>query len=367
MGGDEIKFVQEAFDTNWIAPLGPNVNGFESDIEHYNDIGNCAVLSSGTSAIHLALVLLGVEDNDEVLCSTFTFSATVNAIKYQRAIPVFIDSEEVTWNMSPELLEEAIKDRIKKGRKPKACIDVHLYGMPSQIDQIVAICRKYTIPLIEDAAEAIGAHYKGQKMGTFGDLGIYSFNGNKLITTSGGGALVSDNKEWIDKARYLATQARDPAPHYQHSEIGYNYRMSNICAGIGRGQMIVLDERINQRRAINRWYRELLAPYNFITFLSEPNKDYFSNYWLTTIIVNNNPKGITRETIRLGLEKDNIESRPLWKPMHLQPIFDSYPSYLDGTSDELFEKGLCLPSGSNLTRGEKDRIKTCLLGILNFK
>jgi dTDP-4-amino-4,6-dideoxygalactose transaminase len=365
MGGDEIKYVQEAFDTNWIAPLGPNVNGFENDIEEYNSIGNCAVLSSGTAAIHLALVLLGVKDEDEVLCSTFTFSATVNAIKYQRATPVFIDSELETWNISPGLLEEAIKDRINKGKKPKACIDVHLYGMPSQIEEIVAICKKYEIPLIEDAAEAIGASYKAQKMGTFGDLGIYSFNGNKLITTSGGGALVSDKKEWIDKARYLATQARDPAPHYQHSEIGYNYRMSNICAGIGRGQMMVLNERINQRRAINHWYKELLAPYEFITFLSEPNEDYFSNYWLTTIVVNDNPKGITRETIRLGLEEDNIESRPLWKPMHLQPVFESYPSYVDGTSEMLFANGLCLPSGSNLTEEQKHRIEIALLNLLN--
>jgi dTDP-4-amino-4,6-dideoxygalactose transaminase len=308
---------------------------------------------------------VGVEDNDEVLCSTFTFSATVNAIRYQRATPVFIDSELNTWNMSPDLLEEAIKDRISKGKKPKACIDVHLYGMPSQIEKIVTICKKYEISLIEDAAEAIGATYKGKKMGTFGDLGIYSFNGNKLITTSGGGALVSNNKDWISKARYLATQARDPAPHYQHSEIGYNYRMSNICAGIGRGQMMVLDERISQRRANNEWYKEMLAPFDYITFLSEPNGDYFSNYWLTTIVVHENEAGITRETIRLGLEKENIESRPLWKPMHLQPVFEDYPSYVDGTSEKLFDKGLCLPSGSNLTKEEKIRIKDALSAILS--
>ena len=364
MGGDELNFVQEAFDTNWIAPLGPNVNGFEKDIQEYNSIDNCAVLTSGTAAIHLALVLVGVKYNDEVLCSTFTFSATVNAIRYQRATPVFIDSELETWNMSPVLLEEAIKDRISKGKKPKACLDVHLYGMPSQIDRIVAICKKYEIPLIEDAAEAIGASFKGQKMGTFGDLGIYSFNGNKLITTSGGGALVSNNKEWIDKARYLATQARDPAPHYQHSEIGYNYRMSNICAGIGRGQMMVLDERVSQRRAINTWYKEILAPYDYISFLSEPTGDYFSNYWLTTIVVHENEAGITRETIRLGLNQENIESRPLWKPMHMQPVFESYPAYVDSTSEMLFDKGLCLPSGSNLTEEDKNRIQSALLKIL---
>ena len=365
MGDDEIKFIQEAFDTNWIAPLGPNVNGFEKDLQNYNDIDHCAVLTSGTAAIHLALVLLGVDGNDEVLCSTFTFSATVNAIRYQRATPIFIDSELETWNMSPLLLEEAIKERIANGKKPKACIDVHLYGMPSQIDKIVAVCKKYEIPLIEDAAEAIGATYKGKKMGTFGNLGIYSFNGNKLITTSGGGALVSKNKGWIDKARYLATQARDPAPHYQHSEIGYNYRMSNICAGIGRGQMIVLDERIGQRRAINKWYQKILKPYDYITFLSEPNEDYFSNHWLTTIVVNENEAGINREVIRLALEEENIESRPLWKPMHLQPVFEKYLSYLDGTSDFLFKKGLCLPSGSNLSQKEKERIYNTLLKILN--
>lgn len=365
MGGTEIDYINEAYQTNWIAPLGPNVNGFEKDLQDYNNIQHCAALSSGTAAIHLALILLGVKMNDEVLCSTFTFSATANAIRYQYANPIFIDSEKDTWNMDPVLLEQAILDRIEKGTKPKACIVVHLYGMPSKIANIVSICSKYDIPLIEDAAEALGATYKGQKMGTFGDLGIYSFNGNKIITTSGGGALVSSKKEWVDKTRFLATQARDQAPHYQHSEIGYNYRMSNICASIGRGQMEVLDERIAQRRSVNEWYRELLSQYEYISFLKEPSSDYFSNFWLTTIIVEENKNNISRETIRLGLEKENIESRPLWKPMHLQPVFENFPSYTNGTSDYLFENGLCLPSGSNLDEEQKDRIKNSLLKILN--
>lgn len=364
MGGTEQSFVQEAFDTNWIAPLGPNVNGLEEDLQKYNNVKHCAALSSGTAAIHLALILAGVEENDEVLCSSFTFSATTNAIYYQRAIPVFVDSERETWNMSPVLLEQAITDRIKNGKKPKVCLLVHLYGMPSQIHEIQAVCNKYDITLIEDAAESLGATYKGQKTGSFGSFGIYSFNGNKIITTSGGGALVSNDEVSITQARKLATQARDPAPHYQHSQIGYNYRMSNICAGIGRGQMEVLDKRVAQRRAINNWYREILAPYDLINFQTEPNEDYFSNYWLTAITVDNNPKKITRETIRLGLLKDNIESRPLWKPMHMQPVFKSYPAYTNGVSEGLFNRGLCLPSGSNLTEDEKERIKRGLLRIL---
>ncbi|MFT6783805.1 MAG: dTDP-4-amino-4,6-dideoxygalactose transaminase [Saprospiraceae bacterium] len=365
MGGQEMDFVNEAYNTNWIAPLGPNVNGLESDISSYNDITHCAALSSGTGAIHLALILLGVDIGDEVLCSSFTFSASANPIVYQKATPVFIDSEADTWNMCPVMLKEAIVERIEKGKRPKACILVHLYGMPSNLEDIVEVCSQYDIPIIEDSAEAIGSTYKGQKAGTFGTLGIYSFNGNKIITTSGGGALVSDNEGYIKEARNLATQARDEAPHYQHSKIGYNYRMSNICAGIGRGQMIVLDERVKQRRAMNQWYRDLLAPYSFISFQTEPNEDYFSNFWLTGITVAENKKGITRETIRLTLLEKNIESRPLWKPMHLQPIFDSYPAYTNGVSEDLFDRGLCLPSGSNLTLDEKERIQSALLRILN--
>ncbi len=365
MGGTEQRYVQEAFDTNWVAPLGANVNGLEVDLQEYNDIEHCAVLSSGTAALHLALVMLGVQEGDGVLCSTFTFSATTNAIRYQHAIPVFVDSERDTWNMCPVQLEEAIKGGMSKGKKPKACILVHLYGMPANIDAIMKLCEAYEIPLIEDAAESLGARYKGQKTGTFGEMGIFSFNGNKIITTSGGGALVSHSGEYVEKAKFLATQARDPAPHYQHSQIGYNYRMSNICAGIGRGQMEVLDQWIEYRRAMNLWYRDLLEPYPFISFHSEPSADYFSNFWLTCIEVSDNDKGITRESIRLGLLEDNIESRPLWKPMHMQPVFQDHPAYMNGVSETLFEKGLCLPSGSNLTEDDRNRIMRSLKRILD--
>lgn len=360
MGGTEEAFVKEAFDTNWIAPLGPNVNGFEDELEAYNGIAHCAALSTGTAALHLALINLGVEQNDEVLCSTFTFSATANAIAYQKAVPVFIDSEEDTWNMCPDTLERAIVDRQANGITPKACILVHLYGMPSKMDEILAVLCKYNIPLIEDAAEAIGATYKGQKMGTFGAQGVYSFNGNKIITTSGGGALVSNNENYILNARFLATQAKDEAPHYQHSHIGYNYRMSNIVAGIGRGQLQVLDEWVAKRRANNAWYHELLKPFDFIEVFQELDADFFSNHWLSCILVHPNEKGITQESIRLAMEVENIECRPLWKPMHMQPIFDKYPSYSNGVSEKLFELGLCLPSGSNLSNADKIRIKNTL-------
>lgn len=365
MGGNEIKYVKDAIDTNWVAPLGPNVNGFEDALAAYNGISNCAALSSGTAALHLALILLGVEQDDEVLCSTFTFSATVNAIAYQKAIPVFIDSEKETWNMCPVTLEKAIQDRITKGKKPKAVIIVHLYGMPSDMDSLTAVCSAHDIPIIEDSAEALGASYKGRKMGTFGVLGAYSFNGNKIITTSGGGALVSNNAEYISKATFLATQARDDASHYEHSHIGYNYRMSNILAGIGRGQLEVLDKHIALRRANNVWYQELFASYDFIEVFKEPCDDYFSNHWLSCIIVNPNSKGITRESIRLALAEENIECRPLWKPMHQQPVFQEYPSYLNGTSDYLFNVGLCLPSGSNLGNEDRKRIKEALLAVLS--
>ena len=364
MGGTEMNYVNEAYDTNWIAPLGPNVNNLEEALSSYSGMSHCAALSSGTAAIHLALIILGIKEGDEVLCSTFTFSASANPIVYQNASPIFVDSERDTWNMCPTQLERAIKDRIEKGKKPKACILVHLYGMPSNMEAITRICNEYEIPIIEDSAEALGASYKEQKMGSFGALAIYSFNGNKIITTSGGGALLSNNEEQITKARFLATQARDDAPHYEHSHIGFNYRMSNICAGIGRGQMEVLDKRVSQRRAMNKWYRELLAPFEYIKFQTEPSEDYFSNFWLTAIEIENNNKGITRETIRLAMLEDNIESRPLWKPMHLQPIFKSYPSYVNGVSEDLFNRGLCLPSGSNLTEEEKVRIKESLLSIM---
>ena len=356
MGGEEFNFVKEAFDTNWIAPLGPNVNGFEHDLETFTGTKYAAALSSGTAALHLALIMLGVEAGDEVICQSFTFSATANPIVYQGAIPVFIDSEAETWNMSPDLLERAIEDRIKKGKKPKAIIPVHLYGMPANMERIMAIASRYEIAVIEDAAEALGSKINGKLTGTFGQMGVISFNGNKIITTSGGGALISDHQNFIEKARFLATQARDAAPHYEHSQIGYNYRMSNICAGIGRGQMKVIRDRIKQRRKIYDTYVQNLSEIPSIKFLSEP-AGYFSNRWLTTILIDpETNNGINREVIRMSLEMENIESRPLWKPMHLQPIFESYPSFITGLSEQLFDNGLCLPSGSNLTTDEVQRV-----------
>ncbi len=350
--GEEQKYVKEAFDTNWIAPLGPNVNGLEQDICKYTGANACSVLSSGTAAIHLALILLGIEENDEVLCSSFTFSATVNPIRYQKAIPIFVDSEKDTWNMSPEILEEAIKDRITNYKKPKAILVVHLYGMPSKMDELMEISLKYNIPIIEDAAEAIGSTYKEKAMGTFGEIGIFSFNGNKIITTSSGGAMISNNVEYCKKATFLATQARDQAPHYQHTEIGYNYRMSNILAGIGRGQLEVLDDRVEARRKNFDFYKKELSEINDISFIEEPD-GFYTNRWLTTILTDSFE---TREKIRLTLEKENIESRPLWKPMHLQPVFQEYPMYSNDTSKDLFQRGLCLPSGSNLMKDELHRV-----------
>jgi len=367
MGGEEQKYIYEAFETNWIAPLGPNVGNFEVELADYLNIGYCTALVSGTSAIHLALIILGVEQADEVICQSFTFSATANPIAYLKATPVFIDSEPETWNMDPELLESAINERISKGKKPKAIIIVHLYGMPAKLDEILSIAAKYEVPVIEDAAEAVGSMYRNKYCGTFGIMGILSFNGNKIITTSGGGALISDNQEFIKKAHFLSTQARDNAPHYQHSHIGYNYRMSNIVAGIGRGQLEVLNERIEQRRANNRFYRDLLKDNDGITFLTEPENSR-SNYWLTTILVDPQLSNcVSREDIRLGMEKENIECRPLWKPMHLQPVFREAPAYINGFSEGAFNHGICLPSGSNLTESEKQRIADNLLCILNRK
>ncbi len=358
MGGTEQKYVQEAFDTNWIAPLGPNVKGFEQDLENYiGENKKTACLASGTSALHLALILSNVKDEDEVLCQSITFSASANPIVYQGAKPIFIDSEKDTWNMCPIALEEAIKDRIGKGKKPKAIIVVHLYGMPAKMDEISAIAKKYDITLIEDAAEALGSTYKGQKCGTFGDFGVLSFNGNKIITTSGGGALVCPNDEVKQKAIFLATQARDHAPHYEHSHIGYNYRMSNIVAGIGRGQMEILDKRIEQRRANHSFYKELFKDVDGVDILSEPSADYFSNHWLSAILINKDITGFSREDLRLRLLEDNIESRPLWKPMHMQPIFKNCKYYGSNVAETLFHDGLCLPSGSNLTNADRDRIK----------
>jgi dTDP-4-amino-4,6-dideoxygalactose transaminase len=353
MSGNEQSYVKEAFDTNWVAPLGPNVNGFENDLKSYlNEDVQVACLASGTSALHISLILLGVGHGDEVICQSKTFSASANPIVYQGASPVFIDSEKDTWNMCPEQLEIAIKDRIAKGKNLKAIISVHLYGMPYKIKEIHQIANKYNIPIVEDSAESLGSRYKGQNCGTFGDFSILSFNGNKIITTSGGGALVTKTPEQKQKAIFLATQARDNEPHYQHSHIGYNYRMSNIIAGIGRGQMTILDSHVSKRRSNHAFYVNALKDINEITFLHEPDA-YFSNRWLSCILLDSNS---TREGLRLALEKENIESRPLWKPMHQQPVFKDYPCYLNGVSDDLFERGLCLPSGSNLTESELDRV-----------
>lgn len=361
MGGTEQDFVSTAFETNWIAPLGPNVIEFETRIEKY--LGNdkhVAALSSGTAAIHLALVLLGVTQGDEVLCQTFTFSASANPIVYQGATPIFVDSEVETWNMCPTHLETAIKDRMAKGKKPKAIIAVHLYGMPCKIDAIRAVAATYEIPIVEDSAEALGSTYKGQKCGTFGDIGILSFNGNKIITTSGGGALVANTITGKEKAVFLATQARDEAPHYQHSHIGYNYRLSNICAGIGCGQMEVLDAHVALRREMNAFYSNLFANKEGVMVFKEPSSDYFSNHWLSCLTIDSTITGYTAEEVRLALAEDNIESRPLWKPMHMQPIFRDAPYYGSAIAENLFKTGLCLPSGSNLSAIDKQRINVAL-------
>jgi len=360
MGEREEAYVAEAFATNWIAPLGPHVNGFEEDLAQRVGVRAAAALSSGTAAIHLALILLEVGPGDVVLCQSMTFSASANPIKYQGATPVFIDSEPDTWNMDPPALEEAIVACQAKGRKPKAILPVHLYGMPAKMAEICRIAEKYEIPVVEDAAEALGSSTGGRGCGSFGQLGVLSFNGNKIITTSGGGALVSNDEAMIQQARFLATQARDAAPHYQHSQVGYNYRLSNVLAGIGRGQMEVLDERIAQRRANFERYRTFFQKWNTRGYdiqLQEEQPGQFSNRWLSCILVDpakNN--GLTRETIRLALEADNIEARPLWKPMHLQPVFQDCAFYGGRTAAHLFDIGLCLPSGSNLTEADFGRI-----------
>lgn len=357
MGGNEQHYIKEAFDTNWVAPLGPNVTGFEEDLEQFlSDEVQVVALSSGTAAIHLGLILLGVQAGDEVICQSFTFSASANPIRYLGATPVFIDSESETWNMCPNALEVAIVDRIKKGKKPKAIIPVHLYGMPYKVDEVRIVADKYGIPILEDSAEALGSTYKGKKCGTFGDIAALSFNGNKIITTSGGGALVSHSNTIKNKTLFLATQARDNAPHYQHSEIGYNYRLSNISAGIGRGQMEILEKHIGLRRAMNHFYSDIFKDLQHVKVFQEPTSDLFSNHWLTCIVINSALLGKTTEDLRIALSKENIESRPLWKPMHLQPIFEKYPYYGGNVSEQLFENGLCLPSSSNLTESDKNRI-----------
>ena len=361
MGGNEQNYVQEAFDTNWIAPLGPNVNAFEDAIGNY--LGNSmqvAALSSGTAAIHLALELLGVTYGDDVICQSFTFSASANPITYLGARPIFVDSERETWNISPVLLEQAIKDGLANGKKPKAIIAVHLYGMPYKVEEINEIASKYDIPVIEDSAEALGSTYKNRPCSSLGTIGILSFNGNKIITTSGGGALITKDGGLKKKAVFLATQARDNAPHYEHTHIGYNYRMSNVLAGIGRGQMEVIEDRVNSRRSNFEYYKSKLARLSEIEFLHEP-KGLKSNRWLSCILL---PSYDIREKIRLSLLEEDIESRPLWKPMHLQPVFLDCKSFVDGTSEDLFQRGLCLPSGSNLQQEDLDRVVEIILKVI---
>ncbi|MDH7446553.1 DegT/DnrJ/EryC1/StrS family aminotransferase [Aquimarina sp. 2201CG14-23] len=361
MGGTEQSYVKQAFDTNWVAPLGPNVDGFEKDIENYLGENNfVAALSSGTAALHLGLKLLGVTRGDEVLCQSMTFAASANPIVYLGAKPIFIDSEAQTWNICPEQLEIAIKDRISKGKKPKAIIAVHLYGMPYNVDAVHEIASEYKIPVLEDSAESLGSSYHGVKCGTFGDIAILSFNGNKIITTSGGGALIAKKPELKEKAIFLATQARDNAPHYEHTEIGHNYRMSNIIAGIGRGQMEVLDKHVNNRRNNFNFYKNNLGNSPEIKFLEEP-AGFHSNRWLTCIETTSYE---LREGLRLTLAKENIESRPLWKPMHRQPVFADCDAYLNGISDDLFDRGLCLPSGSNLEKEDLFRIVSVIKNVL---
>ena len=393
MSGHEMKFIQEAFDTNWVVPLGPNVNGFEKDLEQYMGQNKRVVaLSAGTAAVHLALIACGVGPGDEVIVQTFTFCASSHPITYLGATPVFVDSERETWNMSPELLEETIKDRIAKtGRKPKAIIPVYLYGMPGKIEELLDVASRYDIPVIEDAAEGFGSRYNGQMVGTFGRFGVLSFNGNKMITTSGGGALVCPDEESYNRIMYFATQARESYPYYQHTEIGYNYRMSNICAGIGRGQMMILDEHIKHHQHIAELYREAFKQVDGIEFHDNPDVKMSSNFWLNTITIapdvkvkgqENAYKTIVKgavggaagvvhqaltahtdcepndnvEAMRVCLDANNIESRPLWKPMHKQPVYKDAPAYINGVSESLFRQGLCLPSGPMVTDDEVARI-----------
>ncbi|MCO5268345.1 MAG: DegT/DnrJ/EryC1/StrS family aminotransferase [Brumimicrobium sp.] len=368
MGGHEQKYIQQAFDENWIAPLGPNVTGFEKDLETY--LGNekkVAALSAGTAAIHLGLIMANVQAGDFVICQSLTFSASANPILYQGANPVFVDSEVDTWNMDPASLKVAIEGTIQKhGVKPKAIVAVHLYGMPYKHKEIQEIALRYDIPIIEDAAEALGSHYHNQFCGTLGDFGVLSFNGNKIITTSGGGALVVNTKEEKDRVIYLSTQAREIAVHYQHVEVGYNYRMSNITAGIGRGQMEVLNDRVNSRRSNFEYYKKHISSIQGIEFCNEP-EGHYSNRWLTAILIHTEKTGFSREDLRIALEKENIESRPLWKPMHLQPVFEKYDYYGEKVAEELFNIGLCLPSGSNLTETQLQRIVNNIHELNNGK
>lgn len=365
--GFEQEYIQKALETNWITSGGPNVTDFENVLEEYLSADSFVTgLNSGTSAIHLALIMLGIKADDEVICQSMTFAASANPILYQNAIPVFIDSETDTWNLCPEALEEAIKDRIKKGKKPKAIITVHLYGNPYKVDEVHAIADRYQIPIIEDSAEALGSSYKGKKCGTFGTYGVFSFNGNKIITTSSGGALVTNSKQSKEKIIFYATQSKDKAVHYQHSEIGYNYRMSNICGGIGLGQIKILDHNISVRREMHSFYKEIFQNIDDVILFEITDDDYFSNYWLSTILINPG-ENISREKLILAFEKENIECRPLWKPMHLQPVFRNFPYYGKKNAEKLFQNGLCLPSGSNLNTEDKNRIKEVIKNFFSNK
>lgn len=351
MSGEEQKYIQEAFDTNWVVPLGPNVNGFEEDIKQFIGEGKEVVaLSAGTAAVHLALLACGVGAGDEVIVQSFTFCASAHPVTYLGATPVFVDSEADSWNMDPDLLEEAIKDRVAKtGRKPKAIIPVALYGMPYDCERILEIATRYDIPVIEDAAEGFGSRYRGQALGTFGRYGVLSFNGNKMITTSGGGALICPDEKAKREVMFYATQGREAYPYYQHEKIGYNYRMSNICAGIGLGQMTVLDEHVAHHRHVHELYERAFADVDGIELMSNPDNRFNANYWLCTLLIDKAVTGVDHEEVRVALDAKGIETRPLWKPMHLQPVFAGNPCYVDGTSEKLFERGLCIPAGPRVT------------------
>lgn len=361
MDGRELDYIRRAFEQNHIAPVGDQLNQFEDELARYTGAGHAAALSSGTAALHLALLISGIGEGDEVLCPTFTYAATLFPVRYQRATPILVDSEPETWNMDPQLLEDAIRDRLKRGGRPKAIIPVHLFGVPALMEEIMEVARKYELVVIEDAAESLGSKYRDQHTGTIADFGVLSFNGNKLITTSGGGALISDDQAGVEKARYLATQARDQQPYYHHREIGYNYRMSNVLAAIGRGQLEVIEERLKLRRRHFTAYRQALHSQPGISFPDEPAHT-FCNRWLTTVIINpQHTGGITREQLRSELEEQYIETRPLWKPMHQQPVFESCPFYSNGVSDRLYEQGLCLPSGSAMSEEARNKVITGLI------
>ena len=379
MSGNEMKYIQEAFDTNWVVPLGPNVNAFEEELEAFVGQGKKVVaLSAGTAAVHLAMIALGVGPGDDVICQSFTFAASCNPARYLGANPVFVDSEAATWNMDPNLLEEAIKDRIQKtGHKPKAIVPVYLYGMPAYIDDIISIAQKYDIPVLEDSAEAFGSRYKGQMTGTFGEYGVMSFNGNKMITTSGGGALICPNQEAKNKIMFYATQARENKPYYLHQEIGYNYRMSNVCAGIGRGQMTVAEDHIRHHQRIARMYAEAFDGHDIIRFHQQPETYMDANFWLSTITFetseNDKPlaSGMEVEPCEMvtramaALKQEGIESRPLWRPMHTQPVYKDAPAYVNGISERMFHKGLCLPSGPCVNDAHVEKIISILKQVVS--